>query len=84
MAEYDFVNHPGHYNQEGRMECIDEMITFFGLRDTEVFCRLSAYKYLYRAGTKPGEDQQKDLAKARWYIEREIERIEKKERVVNE
>ncbi len=28
--EVDMVNHPAHYNRDGAMECIDEMITVFG------------------------------------------------------
>jgi len=67
---YEYVNHPSHYKEEGRMECIDEMLALFGKSDVETFCRLSAYKYLYRAGSKPGEEAAKDKAKARWYLDK--------------
>ena len=55
------VNHPEHYNREGAMECIDEMILASGLKETAVFCKLNAYKYRYRAGSKgdPTEDMKK-------------------------
>ena len=33
------VNHPAHYNREGAMECIDEMILAFGLKETAIFCK---------------------------------------------
>lgn len=62
------VDHPKHYNQEGRMECIQEMELMFGKMEVETFCRLNAYKYFYRAGTKEGEAKEKDLAKAQWYL----------------
>lgn len=39
------------------------------------FNRGSAVKYLARAGRKQGEATIEDLKKARWYIDREIERI---------
>ncbi|AXN51272.1 hypothetical protein DSM43518_04814 [Mycobacterium marinum] len=39
------------------------------------FNRGSAIKYLARAGRKQGEATIEDLKKARWYIDREINRI---------
>lgn len=62
------VDHPKHYNADGRMECIREMEIMFGQRDVETFCKLNAYKYFYRAGSKEGESKEKDLAKAQWYL----------------
>ena len=64
----DNVNHPNHYNAP-KHECIDEMIAVFGVEDVKAFCRLNAWKYRYRAGAKDGEEKEKDLAKADWYIE---------------
>jgi len=65
---YNFVDHPKHYNSHpSGVECIDiiEYMTFnVG----------AAIKHLWRAGLKPGVDQEQDLHKAIWYIEREIER----------
>ena len=41
------------------------------------FCRGNAVKYLCRAGLKGGAERElEDLRKARWYIEREIVRLE--------
>jgi len=64
------INHPSHYNQEGRKECIVEMKEKFGNAAVKDFCMLNAYKYLYRADNKNGVD---DLKKAVWYIEYIIE-----------
>lgn len=63
------INHPKHYVADGRLECIAEMEIMFGPNAVETFCRLNAYKYFYRAGSKEGEAKEKDLAKAQWYLE---------------
>lgn len=63
------VNHPQHYQKEGRKECIAEMKEKFGAFETCVFALLSAYKYLYRAGEKAGNSKQQDIAKALWYMQ---------------
>ena len=62
------VNHPKHYNQPGKKECIDEMVELFGLQATLDFCWLNCYKYLYRAGHKEGNSRTQDIDKARWYF----------------
>lgn len=36
----------------------------------------NSVKYIARAGTKPGESALDDLRKARWYLDREIARLE--------
>ena len=59
------VNHPEHY--QGQHECIDVMRAMFGDAAVEDFCRLSAFKYRFRAGNKDGEPKEKDIAKAEWY-----------------
>ena len=61
------VDHPNHYNQEGAMECIDEMILIFGVEATKHFCLLNAWKYRYRANAKNGDE---DRDKANWYIQK--------------
>jgi hypothetical protein len=65
------VNHPDHYNQ-GQIEVID-YIEDLGMGDD--FCAGNAIKYIsrYKYKGKPLED----LKKAKWYIERLIERYEK-------
>lgn len=63
----DNVNHPAHYKQEGRKECIDEMLEKFGATAVYWFSVLSDYKYRYRAGDKPDNAEDQDIAKAEWY-----------------
>ena len=62
------VDHPDHY-QSSKFECID-VIESLGLGSG--FSIGNAFKYLWRAGRK-GSDIE-DLEKARWYLDREIER----------
>lgn len=63
------VNHPSHYNQEGRKECIDEMVEKYGVANTILWCIMTAGKYMYRAGAKDGNSEEQDLKKAMWYIQ---------------
>lgn len=65
---YEYVDHPRHYNRDGAMECIDEMILLYGKKETAIFCKLTAHRYRYRAGSKPGEEAMKDLKKSDWYM----------------
>lgn len=46
------VNHPSHYQKAGRKECIVGMEEKYGGEYTAMFCLMTAYKYLYRAGDK--------------------------------
>lgn len=62
------VEHPAHYQGNG-LEAID-VIEAFGLG----FCLGNAVKYVLRAGKK--RDALTDLKKARWYLDREIRRLE--------
>jgi len=67
----DPVNHPAHYKTAGGLESIDVIEAFdFG------FHLGNAFKYMARAGKKSA-DPIEDLMKARWYLTREIERLEK-------
>lgn len=59
------VDHPGHYNREGAMECIDEMLLIFGKEAVMGFCLCNAWKYRYRAADKNGLE---DLKKSDWYL----------------
>ena len=69
-AEPDPVNHPSHYKHPSGAECID-------VAETMGFCRGSALKYVWRAGWKRWQEQEiEDLKKARWYLDREIARLE--------
>lgn len=65
---YEQVDHPEHYNQHpSGVECIDIIEAF-------EYNIGAAIKYLWREGLKPDADSLTDLEKARWHIEREIER----------
>lgn len=63
------VCHPKHYNQ-GSIECIDAMISAFTTDEVMAFCKLNAFKYIWRANNKGKE---KDAEKAQWYINKYIE-----------
>src|SRR5579863_2607026 len=65
----DPVNHPRHYTQHpSGVECI-EIVEHMN------FNRGNAVKYIWRAGDKEREIE--DLKKARWYVDREIARLER-------
>lgn len=64
------VNHPHHYTSHpAKVECIE-------ITEHMNFCLGNAIKYIWRAGLKT-DDPLKDLRKAKWYVEREIARLEK-------
>ncbi len=68
-AVHDPVNSPIHYRSSpSGIECI-EVVEHMN------FCRGNATKYIWRAGQKG--DELEDLKKARWYLDREIARVEK-------
>lgn len=64
------VNHPEHYNN-GKIECIDAMISTFGKDSVAEFCIINAFKYLwrYKYKSKPTED----VKKAIWYLNKYLE-----------
>ena len=67
----EMVDHPAHYNR-GKYEAIDI------IESLEMNFNLgNALKYLFRAGHK--DDIIQDLKKAKWYLEREIQRLSKGE-----
>lgn len=65
LADVDMVNNPPHYNREGGMESIDEMVLVFGTEAVKNFCLCNVWKYRYRAADKNGEE---DLKKSDWYM----------------
>ena len=65
QEEIEKVEHPKHYNRDGAMECIDEMVLIFGKEAVKNFCICNAWKYRYRAADKNGEE---DLRKSDWYL----------------
>ena len=67
----DNVNHPDHYNH-GKIEVIDF------IEDKQLGFHLgNAIKYISRAGRKDSAKTIGDLRKAVWYINRQIDRLEK-------
>lgn len=64
-TEKDMVSHPSHYNREGALETIWEMVALYGIDDVKSFCRLNAHKYRSRAMDKGGEE---DMKKSDFYI----------------
>jgi len=71
VPDRETVNHPPHYTN-ARAECIEIMEDLGFLDSYYISC---AFKYIWRhrAKGKPLED----LRKAVWYLEREIERIDR-------
>lgn len=59
------VNHPIHYADTCSIECIDAMVIAFGRESVIEFCKINAFKYLWRFKNKNGLE---DLNKAQWYI----------------
>lgn len=64
----DPVN-PNHYKQ-GPLECIDVMRLIFGDVSVAEFCRINAFKYIWRHKEKNGIE---DLNKAEWYMNKAME-----------
>jgi len=68
----DQVDHPSHYTEHpSGVECIT-------VTEHMNFCLGNAVKYIWRAGLK-ADNATEDLRKARWYLDREIARLECRE-----
>ena len=61
----EVINHPDHY-KTGKFECIEVMKEIFGADAVKDFCKLNAFKYLWRSDRKNGKE---DLLKAKWYLD---------------
>ena len=71
---HDSVSHPAHYTS-GQIEVIDF------IEDKELGFHLgNAVKYISRAGRKNPDNTVEDLRKAVWYINRQINRLERVEK----
>ena len=73
-AEHSPTNHPKHYTSHpSGIECIQ-------IAEHFPFCIGQVIKYVWRAGLKDitREGEVEDLKKARWYLDREIQRMEKR------
>ena len=64
----EIIERPKHYTEHpSGIECIT-------ITEHMPFCLGNVIKYVWRAGLKG--DRLEDLKKARWYLDREIKRIE--------
>jgi hypothetical protein len=70
----DMINHPPHYTK-GNMETIDIMEAKSTPEEFKGHLKLTAMKYLTRAGHKESELQ--DAKKTQWYVNRWVKTIEK-------
>ena len=75
-THYEEVNHPQHYNNYD-VEVVDMMEKIWGTKATMEWCKMTAYKYRMRMGTKPAEDDTReamqkklmeDFNKEQWYL----------------
>ena len=69
--EKDAVNHPSHYGGENNPLEVINIIEHYDLN----FNLGNVIKYCLRAGKK--DELKQELKKAQWYINREIQRLEK-------
>lgn len=71
MPEHDPVNHPQHYTSHpSGIECIE-------VTRHHNFNVGNVIKYLWRQGLKDHAPALQDLKKAAWYLNDEIQRVEK-------
>lgn len=77
LENLEAINHPSHYGQAD-IECIDALeAATINKTGIEAVCVANIIKYLWRyeAKGKPLED----VKKARWYLNKLIERMEENE-----
>ena len=67
------VNHPSHYGGADNPYEAIKVIEAWELS----FCLGNTVKYISRAGKKDPAKVLEDLKKAKWYLDREIEKVEK-------
>ena len=73
VTRKEAVDHPAHYGGADNPYEAIKVIEAWGLG----FCLGNTLKYISRAGKKSSEVE--DLKKARWYLDREIQKLEKRE-----
>lgn len=72
VVRVENVDHPPHYGGDTTYEAI-KVIEAWDLG----FCLGNTVKYICRAGLKAKTSPVEDLKKARWYLDREIQNLEK-------
>lgn len=80
LAGNDPVNRPAHYKYAA-IEPIDAFLAWYASEDSDPrLCGLlwQVNKYLVRAGRKEGATALTDLRKAAWYLQRAIQREERR------
>ena len=73
----DRVNHPSHYTSGPHHPYCDEPIECIDITRGMNFCRGNAVKYIWRAGLKDRDREIEDLQKAVFYLEDEVNRLQK-------
>lgn len=71
---------PAHYNS-GDISCIDAMIAAFGVEEVRIWCKITAFKYLWRMGKKDAEEQ--EVGKTKWYLDAFVTLRDKLDDAVN-
>lgn len=69
------INHPTHYQAPNDQNGIYEAIKVIEAWELG-FCLGNTIKYIARAGKKDKAKVLEDLKKARWYLDREIQKME--------
>lgn len=74
-------DHPAHYGgKDNPYEAIKVIRAWLGPEVARGFTLGNAMKYISRAGKKAGESTLDDLRKARWYLDNEINELERSEK----
>jgi hypothetical protein len=60
------VTRPKHYTQ-GQIECIDAMESAFGAEQVALFCRMNAFKYVWRS-MQHKDGSETNVKKAIWFL----------------
>ena len=71
----DNVNHPSHYT-EGKIECIEYIEDKLTDEEYRGYIKGNVLKYITREKHKNGDE---DLKKAKWYLDRLVNRLEESE-----
>jgi hypothetical protein len=66
VSEDSLVSHPGHYQSDDGIECIDAIRAMLGREQFIAYCRGSAMKYCWRHNRKTKD--RRDLNKALQFL----------------